>query len=357
MRIIASAPGKMVLAGEYAVLAGAPALALAVKPRAQVEIQTLDGPPSRLVSSLFPGLTIDFNITPTGIETIGNPTLARRLPLVSAILAQIHARFMKAGLKIPSIRMTLDTREFYREENQAGVKLGLGSSAALLVALSAACHRLLQGLQGTSGRELTWPGVWTLHQSLPHQRGSGIDVASSYHGQAILFQKSQADPYPSVHFLELPARLHLRIIWTRRSTDTGSMLQQLTTWQQSDPEHAHVIMSQLGDAASRSAALASQDHAGSWLEAFRLYADALRTLSIASGVDIISREHQEISDVAKQVGLVYKPSGAGGGDIGFAATDDAALMGPFQHQIEAMGYHGMMAPVDSSGLQVLCHSE
>ena len=41
--VIASAPGKVILCGEYAVLDGAPAICMAVDRRARVEITEIDG--------------------------------------------------------------------------------------------------------------------------------------------------------------------------------------------------------------------------------------------------------------------------------------------------------------------------
>jgi phosphomevalonate kinase len=47
----------------------------------------------------------------------------------------------------------------------------------------------------------------------------------------------------------------------------------------------------------------------------------LKHLGTASGADIISFPHQEIAKIALKNGAVYKPSGAGGGDIGLIMTD------------------------------------
>ncbi|MHB1766078.1 MAG: mevalonate kinase family protein [Gammaproteobacteria bacterium] len=357
MQIIVSAPGKMVLSGEYAVLHGAPALALAIRHRAHVLLKTRDKSPSILESSLLNGHMIPFQIGPSGIETYEDPPFSQTLPLVNEILAQLVAQLKKHDLRLPPIHMVLDTNEFYRQEKRKKVKLGLGSSAALLVALSAACNCLFEMAGGQPNCRVTWPEVWRLHQSLPNQHGSGIDVASSYHGQLILFQKKETESYPSIRNLRLPSNLYLWMIWTRRSTETSSMLDQLARWRCSHPELSRITMDQMFDAAQRSADMAEQGRAGSLLQSFRLYADALQLLSDASGIDIISSEHREIRALAEKMGLVYKPSGAGGGDIGFAATDDIALIAPFQHKIEALGYHGMAVPVDSSGFKVIRKSE
>ena len=99
MTVIASAPGKIVLSGEYAVLFGAPAICMAVDRRA-VAI-TKDGTDSKC-----------------RLET---PGLAGGDPF--AIVEAV------CGGQRPPLDIMLDTRAF----SDAGGKLGIGSSAALTV--------------------------------------------------------------------------------------------------------------------------------------------------------------------------------------------------------------------------------
>lgn len=353
LKIVASAPGKMVLCGEYAVLQGAPALALAVDRRAHVEIRVRSEGTSLLESSLLDRV-IPCTIGPSGITTDPATSVARSMPLVNDLVRQLAGLTSKEGFHLPPLHVILNTQQFYREGKREHTKLGLGSSAALLVALSAAFRCLVGALQGRQDQDVTWPEVWALHQALPNQRGSGIDVASSYHGQLILFQKRSSDTPPSVRVFELPSRLHLWMVWTGRSTSTSVMLDQLARWQKLQPEAYRASMKMLSRAAQQSAEYAEAGRVDLLLQSFRSYAKALKSLSEASGVEIISKEHQEIQAAAESMGLVYKPSGAGGGDIGFVATEDVSLIEPFRHRIELMGYDGTSVLVASLGHEVMC---
>ena len=58
------------------------------------------------------------------------------------------------------------------------------------------------------------------------------------------------------------------------------------------------------------------------MEACASYGKWLGKLGEASGADIVSAPHRALGQIAADAGLVYKPSGAGGGDIGLVFADD-----------------------------------
>jgi phosphomevalonate kinase len=70
--------------------------------------------------------------------------------------------------------------------------------------------------------------------------------------------------------------------------------------------------------------------AGAWasgagrhvLAEYRRYIRALREFSDDHGLGIFAAGHAEVSAAADEAGLVYKPCGAGGGDIGILLADD-----------------------------------
>lgn len=347
----------MILSGEYAVLHGAPALAVAIKRHAQILITSRSEPPCILESSLFHEHAIPFHVDPGGIEEQQDSLLAKNLPLVYEIFNQVMPKFHNGRWNASPFRMVLDTRDFFGEKNLSHLKIGLGSSAALLVAMTAACKCYFAAEDHEPCHKISWPEIWTVHQNIPGQHGSGLDVASSYHGQLISFQKMPDNSYPTVRFVKWPTSLHLGMVWTGRSTETGAMLKLLAKWRESHPRLFQSAIDRLTDAALQSATLADQGQTSLLIQSFRLYGEALNSLSRASGINIISREHQEIEARATKMGLVYKSSGAGGGDIGFAATEDLDLLKRFQHTIEAMGYHVMPVPIDPSGLTVKRQTE
>ena len=66
MQLSASAPGKLILLGEYAVLAGAPALVMAVDRRARVTITSVRGNSFSVVSPTLNAGAASFELTADG---------------------------------------------------------------------------------------------------------------------------------------------------------------------------------------------------------------------------------------------------------------------------------------------------
>ncbi|MEO0813545.1 MAG: hypothetical protein AAFY60_11835, partial [Myxococcota bacterium] len=54
------------------------------------------------------------------------------------------------------------------------------------------------------------------------------------------------------------------------------------------------------------------------LDAVSSFGEQMEALGQAAGISIVSEAHRHHRSVAQRFGAVYKPSGAGGGDIGVA---------------------------------------
>ena len=164
--IHASAPGKLVLSGEYVVLDGAPALAMAVDCRAQVTIQPADGD-EYVVDSR--GETRRFEPREDGIRFSADDGRFGLLEFAWAASTPECAQ-----------RLTLDTESFF--DTASGRKLGLGSSAALTVAL---CRALLP--RDTS-MESVFNAATRAHRAFQTGVGSGVDVASACFGGVLEYR-------------------------------------------------------------------------------------------------------------------------------------------------------------------------
>ena len=261
MSIVASAPGKVVLSGEYAVLDGAPAICMAVNRRAVATVG--DSPDGRC------------RVATPGREFANG----EKFHIVEAV----------CGSR-PELTIELDTRAFAED----GEKLGIGSSAALTAALVAA-------LGGD-----VYVDALAAHRRLQGGTGSGIDVAASVHGGLIEYLMDDA----SVKQLEWPGDLAVRFIWTGVPTSTKKRLDRLA---------------QSEGGPSRSALqLAAADMAEAWrsvdaaaiLAAYVPYIGVLNQFSADHDLGIFDAGHGELTVAASRAGLVYKPAGAGGGDIG-----------------------------------------
>ena len=63
------------------------------------------------------------------------------------------------------------------------------------------------------------------------------------------------------------------------------------------------------------------------------YIDALRAFSIDHDLGIFDAGHDEIVDAAIAANIIYKPCGAGGGDIGIALSNDGRALDVFVWQL------------------------
>lgn len=275
------APGKLVLSGAYAVLEGAPAWVSAVDRYAIANS-----------SETSPFTTPEY--------------VAARVP-------DPQPHFDASALR------------------DDGEKLGLGSSAAILVACLGAVH-----MQHTPALPLDELRRRVFDQALPaHQAaqrgGSGVDVAASSFG-GYLLARSTTDG------LELEAAapggdLVLRVWSTGRPASTSELLRAVFALKRSAPHAFDSAMGRQHQAAEDAARALRQGSTQALLAALDRQHHALERLGRESGVDIVVDAVRQMHALASRSGAVVLPSGAGGGDISFyaglnAPSDDLlALVG------------------------------
>ena len=262
MSVTASAPGKIVLCGEYAVLWDAPAVCMAVSRRAVATVSSSPDGECHLVTPGFEGM--------------------KPYRILDALL---HG-------ERPARTFRLDTTNFVAD----GRKTGIGSSAALVVALAAAL--------GDSTDVLA--AALAAHSELQGGKGSGVDVAAAVHGGLIEYEREDA----RVQALRWPDGLACRVIWTGVPASTERKLDRLAA-ADAAPSRAALRL-----AATRMRDAWHEGDADGILVEYVPYIGALRQFGIDHDLGIFDAGHDELTDAAMVDGLVYKPAGAGGGDIG-----------------------------------------
>lgn len=333
MRIHASAPGKLVLCGEYAVLEGAPALVWAVDAQARASLDDASEGVFQISAPDVGVANADFDFDAHGrVRWNGlGDAQQERLGLVARLVEVFGAR------QTP-FHATIDTSEF----SLRGQKLGLGSSGALAVALAVA-------LRARAGRES--PEVErliALHREW-QGGGSGVDVAASYSGGLSIYRL--LDGQPSIERVQWPDALHWCCVWSGQIANTGAQLHRLSDWRAHAPAAYAELMRKLAREAENAAAAIRKNDAAGVLHFIATYARCLREFGNASGLNIFTEGHDTLLATAERLGVAYKPCGAGG-DIGIAVSEDEQRLDDFRRSLKSAGFHGVALKPSDRGLQV-----
>jgi phosphomevalonate kinase len=302
--MIARAPGKLILSGSYSVLVGAPAIVAAVDRYAWADGE-------------------------------------RRATLVTDEVAEALQR----GL-LP--RAPWFDASALRHSAPGGApgpdrKLGLGSSAAILVA-SLGCVRAEPGAPASLAGEI-FPDALAVHRAA-QGGGSGADVAASCFGGVLRFALRGPSEPPSVDASALPDGMVLSAYACPTAASTRRMLDAVGTLRAREPARYGQLLERAGQAAER---LAGSREAAVWQEALGDQWRTLAALGEAAGVDIVTAPMAELGGLAEREGGLFVPTGAGGGDVALfvAGTSPSPA---WQERATALGLTPLSLRLGAPGL-------
>lgn len=305
-----SAPGKLFLLGEYAVLEDAPALLAAVDRRAVVRTR--------------PTNNWHLHTQPAMPDTL----------VFDAVHAAVAVR-----RDLPPQDVTIDTRAFF---GPAG-KLGLGASAAVAAALSGA-------LTAAAGLRLSRAALCELaiaaHRHAQGGAGSGADVAAAVYGGVVAFTAG-AGPEP----LDWPENLHAAAVITGNGADTRRLVKAVRALEQTEPADYRRLMKPLADLAEVGRNAWAAGETGVFLEIADAYREALAELGEAAGAGIVLPVHRRLAALAADAGAVFKPSGAGGGDLGLLLAGSPALLLQAHQAVAAAGFEILKLEFGVAGIR------
>jgi phosphomevalonate kinase len=296
MSMIATAPGKLIVTGEYAVLDGAPALVTAIDRRA----------------------TARRNSTPRGsspfLVAVAEEIAARRGPTDDAARA--------------ALAISVDSTAFYHRIT----KLGLGSSAAVTVAATALAL-------GTAEEEQVLAVALAAHARAQGSRGapgSGADIAAAVHGGTIVYTRTpggtaECRPY-RIERRRWPASVAIAPFFTGTAADTAQLVARVQAARGTDRALVEAALSAIADASRAAcAALAAPPDIATvaLIGAIALAGNAMDRLALATGVDLVPECVTAARSALARLGGTAKTTGAGGGDVAiavFPATVDATMV-------------------------------
>ncbi len=266
-KVIVSAPGKLHLAGEHAVVYGKPALVVATSLRVYAE--------------LTPGARVKDD------------------PYVEAIIEAFEHKH----------RVTVENVAI-RVSSGVPVGAGMGSSAALAVALIGA----LSVWHGFPWQPQVIADLSYLAEKSKHGNPSGSDPAVATHGGFLWYRKE-------MEFLKtlwlLPMKYpksfpRLTLVNTGRSEDTGALVSHVARVRVRDEERFRLLLDDVESATRSVAAAIHDENEKAFRSAIRESERLLETMEIVSyaGRSFI-RQVEALGDVAKISGAGGRKTGSG----------------------------------------------
>ena len=201
MKVIASAPGKLMLYGEHAVVYGSPCIVTAVDQRVRVSV-TSNGEGEIHVES--PNLGLDEYHK--SLETLGKDDVPKSMSFVEYLVKRVYDKYdLKKGIRIST-------------ESDFSTQFGFGSSAAVVVALAKALDEYFDlRMSEREIFEISYQAVLDVQGV-----GSGFDVAASVYG-GTLYYVTPGTVIEKIYQGELP----MVVGYTGVKADTPTLIRQV----------------------------------------------------------------------------------------------------------------------------------
>lgn len=333
MKITTAAPGKLFIAGEYAVVsAGQPAIIAAVSNYLHVTLTTSTAACGSIHSSQNPQLLLRWtrkNHCLTVVDRM-NP-----YELVTTAIQISEQYATELGYWNPALFDLAITSEL--DDAASNTKFGLGSSGAVVVATIQAILKF----HGVPFHSLELYKLAALTHLYRGSNGSLGDVAASAFGGMVYYQRTNPAwleeqraqhsvselvqmPWPQlvIESLTLPQPLQLLVGWTKSKADTtdlvNSMLQERT---QIEKEQFHQQFLQENQSIVQSlkrACITQQPH--TFAAGIRQNRQLLQNFATTMGLTIETPALTTLCTLAENHHASAKTSGAGGGDCGICFT-------------------------------------
>ena len=356
--LIISAPGKLFISGEWAVLEPKnPAIVVAVKKRIFAKIS--DSQDKKIHLSLK-------NYCLKDIEADFQKNRLRFLKKLKPEEEKVLAFAKKA------IEVSLGYLEKWRSfklELWAGnkEKIGFGFSAASSVAIIAA---LLKFNKEKLEKERVFKLAALSHFLAQGKLGSGADIVASVyggclacHGIDVNWLKKQVKkeknlrkivkrPWPNfyVEKLNLPKELKLLVGWTGRPSSTPELIKKIKRWQKRAPKTYKKIISGISRITKKMILSFRKKNKKQILNLIKENEKYLKELGRASGTEIETKKLKSLSEIAERFGGAGKITGAGGGDCGICLVSSQRSADKIKKEWKKNGIIALKIKIDHSGV-------
>lgn len=326
-------PGKLFLAGEYAVLERDQlAIVIAVNRYMTGMIQE-----AVQHTICLPELGYDeihFEVKNGKVLFSHND---QKLLFVKNALSTFYQFLYETGISPHPFRLTV-TSEL---DDKTGKKFGLGSSAAIVVTVITALLNFYQCKTMRPTKEYIYKLSAIIHYQT-QGNGSCADIAASTYGGWLAYQMFQPEwlvnelkggtsltelvdmEWPSLYIEQIlaPSRLSFAVGWTKSTASTAPMVNHVQKLKENAPSLYEEFLLESRRAVLQILDSFRRDDTDGAIEGFAENRHVLKKLSEHVKVDIETPTLTTLIEIANKYGS-GKSSGAGGGDCGIAFVKDS----------------------------------
>jgi len=353
------APGKLILAGEWAIL----------EPHNKGIVMAIAG---GITARIAPAAHYRFT-SPTinlydALGTFTNQHLTLT-PSISAAhfihrAAEITLQYLTSlGIPLHPFSLVLDSPSYPHFSSQ---KIGFGSSASCVVAVVRAI--LAHHEHHAHNHLLIFKLAYLAHYKEQQHMGSGMDIAAATWGQTLIYQRPDPvwltsqisteqsldtlinQPWPLLYVepFTLPANLHIIAGFVGTSAHTPTLITHVNTFKRNNPTYYLSLCQENAVSVEQLIKGIQHNNYAEIHHAITHQRETLKKLSDAcSGVlEIPALTH--LIELATTYGAAAKFSGAGGGDCGIAVSNDLAITDALSHA----WYHAHISPVPCTIIRI-----
>lgn len=320
-------PGKLMVAGEFAVLV--PHQHLAVTAVDRFVYAAIKDSEERLLN-LEDFKLHDLKWNYQGGE-INIQSTDERLSFVREAMKITCTYLEEQGISIDSFKLSVRSEL----DDQSGVKYGLGSSAAVVVAVVTAIMARFSTEE--PNKDVVFKLAALAHVNIQGS-GSGADVAASVYGGILQYSSFQAEwlldasrktstiseliesdwIYLSIKRLSLPASVYFCVGWTGRPASTTKLVERILQLKTDNPIAFEEFLEKSGRAVHTLLTGMETENNELLFEGVKANREALATVGKQAKVSIETPLLSTLCELAEDLQGAGKPSGAGGGDCGIA---------------------------------------
>src|SRR5699024_3370358 len=344
-------PGKLMIAGEFAVLE--PHHQLAVMAVDRFVYTTLeDHHDNRLTLENFNLNHVAWSFENGRVNVHTNDV---RVRFVEEAMTIALTYLKESKISLDSFSLTVRSEL----DDESGKKYGLGSSAAVVTSVIYAILKKYMTTQPST--TLLFKLASIAHVNV-QGNGSGADVAASAHGGVLQYASFQADwlqkqyheakslsdvvekewTYFMDRPLKLPQNVHICIGWTGKPASTSQLVDKVLTLKQQEPATFDSFLSASKEGVTNFFKGMKEENLPLLFKGVKQNRQALATVGKHAKADLETPLLRKLCDLAVQYGGAGKQSGAGGGDCGIAFMPSEESV----EQLKQAWIHAGIQPLD-----------